>query len=170
VSTDSSGVSSRITCDYLIIGSGVAGLFQGEPQVQTSPALAADGTIYFGSDGGKLYALSADGAKKWEFQTGDKVQCSPAVGRDGSVYVGSNDGHLYALRADGSLAWKFDTGGEVHSAPAIGPDGVLYVGSHSGSLYALHTGSGGLANSAWPMFRRNARHTACLAVSRSASK
>jgi hypothetical protein len=50
------------------------------------------------------------------------------------------------------------TGGAVYSSPTIAPDGTVYIGSASGILFALH-GTVGLANTPWPMFRGNARHT-----------
>ena len=34
--------------------------------ITSSPAIGTDGTIYFGSYDGKLYALKPDGTKKWE--------------------------------------------------------------------------------------------------------
>ena len=36
----------------------------------------------------------------------------------------------------------------------------MYLGSHDGKVYALYSSSvGGLANSPWPMFHQNVRHT-----------
>ena len=35
--------------------------------VYSSPAIGADGTIYVGSGGGKLYAINPDGTLKWAF-------------------------------------------------------------------------------------------------------
>jgi len=62
-------------------------------------ATVANDVVYFGSLDGKIYALDANnGAKAWEFATGNTVGSGPAVA-DGIVYVGSNDGNLYALRA-----------------------------------------------------------------------
>ena len=53
--------------------------------------------VYIGSSDGKLYAINADGALKWTFQTKDAIESSPAIGPDGTVYIGSNDTHLYAI-------------------------------------------------------------------------
>jgi outer membrane protein assembly factor BamB len=65
-------------------------------QILSSPAVV-NGTVYFGSNDGNLYALDASsGQKKWSFQTGDMVQSSPAVD-DGIVYFGSYDHNLYAI-------------------------------------------------------------------------
>ena len=100
------------------------------------------------------------GTPIWEFETGDKVYSSPAIGSDGTVYVGSYDKKLYAINGKrGVKLWEFETGGDVRSSPAIGSDGTVYVGSNDKKLYALKTESLGLANSPWPMFGQNARHT-----------
>ena len=43
------------------------------------------------------------------------------------------------------------------SAPTIGPDGTIYAAIEN-TLYAF-AGTNKLADSSWPMFRQNARHT-----------
>ena len=49
-------------------------------QVTSSPAIAADGTIYVGSQDHNVYAFNPDGTLKWQFTTGDQVQqSSPAM-------------------------------------------------------------------------------------------
>ncbi len=40
------------------------------------------------------------------------------------------------------------------------PFGTLYIGSTDNRFYAIRGSSGGLANSSWPMFRRDLKHTA----------
>jgi outer membrane protein assembly factor BamB len=105
--------------------------------VDSSPALAADGTIYFGTFDGKLRALTPDGARKWVFRTGREIHSSPAIGTDGTVYFGSRDQKLYAVQGDGKKAWEFVTGGWVDSSPALGSDGTVYCGSWDRSFYAI---------------------------------
>ena len=56
--------------------------------VRPSPAIAADGTIYFGSFDRYIYAVAANGVLKWQYQTGGGVDASPAIAEDGTVYVG----------------------------------------------------------------------------------
>ena len=112
--------------------------------VKSSPAIAADGTIYVGSYDGRLYALNANGSLAWRYATGGPIHSSPAVAADGTLYFGSDDGHLYALNRAGSLKWRYATVGSVRSSPAIGADGTVYVGSDCTSedespyLYAIH--------------------------------
>jgi len=62
----------------------------------STPAIGADGTLYFGC-GPDVYALNSNGSVKWSYTTGAKVNSSPAIGADGTVYIGSNDGKLYAF-------------------------------------------------------------------------
>jgi hypothetical protein len=69
--------------------------------IQASPAIGADGTIYVGSYGDKLYtkfyAINPNGTLKWSYATGSSIFSSPAIGTDGTIYVGSLDGSLYAI-------------------------------------------------------------------------
>ncbi|MDG2214209.1 MAG: immunoglobulin domain-containing protein, partial [Verrucomicrobiota bacterium] len=67
--------------------------------VISSPAIGADGTIYFGSDDNKFYALNPDGTKKWEFPMASITwETSPAIGTDGTVYIPSaQESKIYAL-------------------------------------------------------------------------
>jgi hypothetical protein len=70
---------------------GVKWKFKTNGYVVSSPALA-DGTVYFGSTDGALYAVDRDaGTLKWKAATGSRVVSSPAVA-NGIVYFGSYDG------------------------------------------------------------------------------
>jgi len=105
--------------------------------VESSPAIAGDGTIYIGSFDGYLYAIRPDGSLKWRYKTGDRTYSSPAIADDGTIHVGSHDNYLYAIYPDGSLRWRYATsGGE--SSPAIGGDGIIYFGSDDDYLYAIY--------------------------------
>lgn len=137
--------------------------YDAEDWIGSSPAVGPDGTVYVGSRNGLLHAVNgATGAEIWTFDAGPGgVYSSPAVGNDGTIYVGSYDRSVYAVDSDGNQLWRFETGiGGVFSSPAIGAGGRLYVGARDGNLYALRTSASGPAQSAWPMFGRNARRTA----------
>jgi outer membrane protein assembly factor BamB len=110
--------------------------------VFSSPAIGSDGTVYVGSQDGKLYAINGkSGVKLWEFKTTHVVDSSPAIGSDGTVYVGA--GVLYAINGkSGVKLWEFVTGSAVSSSPAIGSDGTVYVGSYDNKLYAINGKSG----------------------------
>jgi len=65
-----------------------------------------------------------------------------------------------AMRSQpGTLKWKYRTGNKVWSSPAIGSDGTIYVGSKDWHLYAINGSSGGLADTSWPMFHHDVRHS-----------
>ena len=131
--------------------------------IESSPAIGSDGTIYIGSDDNNLYAINPNGTEKWRFPTGDLVRSSPAIGSDGTIYVGSWNGKLYAINPDGTKMWAFETGSYImDSSPTIGSDGTIYVGTYDdiyeGKLFAIYA-SGNLANTPWPMFHHDVKHT-----------
>ncbi|MEI7899839.1 MAG: PQQ-binding-like beta-propeller repeat protein [bacterium] len=113
--------------------------------VDSSPAVGRDGTVYVGSLDHKLYAIAADGTKLWEYGTGDDVFSSPAIGACGTIYVGSDDGLLYAINPDGALKWTFTvsaTGAHVVSSPTVGRDGTIYIGADNGLFFAVNPSGG----------------------------
>ena len=109
--------------------------------VRSTAAIAADGTVYFGSDDGHLYAVNPDGSLKWQSSLVGAVRSSPAVGLAGVVYVGSDDGNIYAFQPESaspnSPLYSFATGGPVRSSPVVGAGGKVYVGSDDGKFYGL---------------------------------
>jgi hypothetical protein len=50
----------------------------------------------------------------------------------------------------------------IHSSPVIGRDGTIYFGA-ANRIYAVE-GTASLANSPWPMYHQNPRHTGRVAV------
>ena len=108
------------------------------PDITSSPAVAANGTVYFGSNDSFVYALNADGSIKWDRTTGGIIDmASPALGADGTVYIGSDDMYLYALNGStGAQKWRFAATTGISSAPAIGTDGTIYFRDDN-NLYAL---------------------------------
>jgi outer membrane protein assembly factor BamB len=110
-------------------------------RVISSPTVV-NGTVYFGSDDGNLYALdAASGQHVWLFPTSSAVQSSPTVQND-ILYFGSHDDNFYALdAASGQRMWSFQTGGKVQSSPTV-TRGVVYFGSHDDNFYALDAASG----------------------------
>jgi outer membrane protein assembly factor BamB len=107
--------------------------------IEGSPTIAADGTLYAGSEDKYVYALNgADGTIKWTRQLDGAITASAAIGGDGTVYIGSNAQRFVALNpADGSIKWqvKISTPGSA----AVGADGTVYVANFfDGDLYALN--------------------------------
>ena len=115
----------------------------------SSPAVV-DGTVFFGSGDGYVYALeAASGRVRWRFKTGSVVHSSPAVA-SGIVYVGNWDSFLYALDAGtGRELWRFKTRTDekdfnqvgIQSSPTV-VDGTVYFGCRDSTLYAVDARSG----------------------------
>jgi len=115
--------------------------FSADAPIHSSPAVSG-GTVYFGAQDSKLYALdAATGAKRWEYEVGNWVESSPAI-VNGVVYFGSNDGRMYALDADsGEKLWDFDANYAIRSSPAV-TDGIVYFGTSGYFVYALDAATG----------------------------
>src|SRR5450759_1373110 len=52
----------------------------------SSPGIAADGTIYQANFAGKLLAITPQGKVKWTFHAGREIKSSPAIADDGTIY------------------------------------------------------------------------------------
>ena len=107
------------------------------PPIVSSPAIAADGTIFAGTTTGKLLAIVQTPKIVWSADTGDTFGSSPALARDGTIYVGSTDHALHAFTPDGKPKWTTDLGAEIKASPAIGGDGTIYCGTTEGKLFAI---------------------------------
>ncbi|MCW4018250.1 MAG: PQQ-binding-like beta-propeller repeat protein [Candidatus Bathyarchaeota archaeon] len=125
--------------------------------MQSSPAIA-DGTAYFASMAGTIYAVDSEtGAAKWQYSIGFPLKSSVAVA-NGKVVTGSDDGSVYCLdSATGNKLWQTDTGGikinpkiatiglngasDVRASPTVYNDKV-YVGALDGNLYCLDMKTG----------------------------
>ncbi len=105
---------------------------------QSTPALAADGTIYLGTFDGTFFAVTPAGKEKWRFKAGREIKSSPAIADDGTIYFGSRDRAFYALTPAGKLKWQFATGAWVDASPALAKTGVIYFGSWDKNFYALN--------------------------------
>jgi outer membrane protein assembly factor BamB len=115
----------------------------GRFDVDTSPVLAADGTVIFGSHV-NLFALRAtSGSTRWVFTAGvgkAKVFSSPTLGYDGSIYFGTQGRFFFALDGSSKVLWHKKTGRDNDSTAAVGDDGTVYFGSDDGRLRAIAPG------------------------------
>ena len=60
--------------------------------------VGGDGTVYFCTTSGQLYAVGPDGTTEWIYQTtAEDVAFAPVIGSDGNIYFGSEEGGLYAV-------------------------------------------------------------------------
>ena len=71
----------------------------------TSPAIGADGTIYFAAESGYIFALDSEGTQLWRENFHNTINwSSPVLMDDGTLYVGGNrgvwEGRLVAVRTD----------------------------------------------------------------------
>lgn len=109
--------------------------------VNSSPAVTG-GTVYVGSDDGRLWAFGArGGAVRWSRKTGGAVESSPAVAK-GRVFVGSESGSVFAFGAErGHVKWKRRLGGLITASPLVAA-GKVFIGSRGGTFYALNARTG----------------------------
>jgi len=145
---------------------------------RATPVIATDGTVYFGSGDGMLYALSSDGTQRWAVNTGGAIVAT-MLAEDGTIYVLNIDA-LIAVSPEGKLLTTNPIAGilepprtqvimasveqrkvltktpfieRVESSPTLAPDGTIYVGSHGGNVMAFAGTHGGLMHSPWPKFQ-----------------
>ena len=108
------------------------------------PAVA-DGTVFFGSRDGCLYAVEAETGKRlWRYSNeGNWVISSPAVA-EGLVIVGNSDGeYIQAIDArTGKEKWRRDTKINVFSS-AIVIGGTVGIGDFYGKVWFLDLKTGG---------------------------
>ncbi len=110
--------------------------FETTDPIVASPALDANGNIYFGDESGTFYSVTPDGRLRWTFKMRDAVYASALV-INNLIYVGSVDSNLYCLDTLGKLRWQLDLDDEVYSAAALGHDGTVYVPTDGGTLCAV---------------------------------
>jgi len=101
-----------------------------------------DGMIFAPNNDGVLYAINAEGALAWKFETGHYLWAQPQIADD-TIYIGSMDNFVYALSLDGEEIWSTELAGAVTGAPLLSEDGsLLFAGSLDGKMVALDTATG----------------------------
>lgn len=115
--------------------------------IHSTPAVS-DGVVYFGSENGWFYALSAsDGNLIWkkELATGrDMVGTSAAAGLGyGKVFVTLWSGKFLALdQKSGETVWEFAYEGNGTDSSPVVADGKVCAGAHGGNFYCLNAETG----------------------------
>jgi outer membrane protein assembly factor BamB len=108
---------------------------------QSGPIIDKNGTIYFGSFNGHLYAFYPNGTMKWATGIGT-MDSTPSLDGNGIIYIGTiweMPNYLYALYSNnGTVKWRYITGNHVDSSPVIGNDGTIYFGDWNGWIHALN--------------------------------
>jgi outer membrane protein assembly factor BamB len=106
-------------------------------EVSFAPAIAPDGTVYFGTLA-SFMAVDRSGVVRWILPNLHRISTSPAMGPDGSVYVASRDSMLHAVDPAGQKRWESKARGSFNlSAPAVARDGTILIGADNGFLYAF---------------------------------
>ena len=112
-----------------------------DSDIKSSPAVAAEGTVYFGSD---------DGRREAEKHEGSCCGGRGSKGMSGRRRRLVSTGLYTSLQVVGCTRWDWNAGSIVcskdlgglpaESSPAIGSDGTVYIGSYYNHLYALTPG------------------------------
>jgi hypothetical protein len=110
-----------------------------------------------------VWSLKPNGQTNWSVTIGQVFHgprpVPPAIDSSGLLYYCSSN-RVFAITAQGSVTWVYPDYGPYPAtevSPCIGPDGTIYA-ALGGTLFALK-GTNTLANSPWPMYRQNPRHT-----------
>jgi outer membrane protein assembly factor BamB len=110
-----------------------------------SPTASRDGSVRFGSDNARFYALEPDLTQRWEFP----ISSGPwgyfstgAVGLDGTAYFWGSNGRFYALAPDGLERWSFLGPYQTSLPPALAPDGTIIVAGRDQTVSGLGPAGG----------------------------
>jgi hypothetical protein len=132
-----------------------------------SPVIGRDGSIYAADESRILHAIMPEGQESWQTNLHGLPGgyfTAPALDAGGRIYYCVSNS-VWALNSQGHILWRVTTSETApmnaelaNTSPTIGPDGTLYA-AIGRTLYAIATGTNGPANSPWPMYRQNARHT-----------
>ena len=94
---------------------------------QTRPVVAADGTIYFGANDGRLYAINPDGSEKWQQSGAGTVADGLAIGTRGHIYMVSIQGVLSIATSQGNILSAMKAFNIRTSEPVLDSLGNVYV-------------------------------------------
>jgi len=109
-------------------------------EVDSCPAIDADGTVFFGSyavtsdAGGWALASYPDGGPRWALQLAG-AGGTPAIGADGTLYMIGGQ-MLYALTPAGAVKWSVDLA-TTCSSPVLGVADTLYLTCDDGAVHAF---------------------------------
>jgi outer membrane protein assembly factor BamB len=136
--------------------------------VSPSIGIAADGTLYIGSNDGYVYSYTdGQASPNWHvqlnntntapFTSPNSMYTTPLISPDGTIYIGSNEGYLFALDpSGGTIKWSYSAGYPLQSSPIMDASGSIYFGAGN-NVYAV--GDAGYAGyNKWliPYFPTNA--------------
>ncbi len=128
-----------------------SGNINNEGDIDSSVAVANNGTIYFLAEGWRLYSVDPTGKLNWflPLQGDTEPDSSVAIDSFGRILVGSDSPYVACVNADGSLEWILNGdivgggGAPFGCSPTIDASNDVYVGSailnslSTGNLYSL---------------------------------
>lgn len=119
--------------------------FISDGSIGSSPALSADGVVFFYTASGTMYAVRDNGTLLWKNTVSSDILwniASPSIGPDGLVYVAIN-ATLYAFDAsNGRVVWsRLSDSDGLLSSPAVDAHGTVYFSL--GSLFCALDGRNG---------------------------
>jgi outer membrane protein assembly factor BamB len=128
----------------------------------SSPVLGTNGLIFVGVNS-NFCAFNSAGQKLWSHRLSqyfpeDFMHGSAAIGANGCTYFGTDDHRLWKIGPDGNWSWLTWLAAPCRSSVLMGPDKTVYAVSYSHHLYGA-TNETTLADTSWPMFRADPRHT-----------
>jgi outer membrane protein assembly factor BamB len=136
------GLNMQRSASSMTTGSGSGDklwTFPTEHPIRSSPAVANE-MVYFGTVGGKFYAIDlASGDEKWSRNLGASTHSSPVVA-NGMAYIGTDGGELLAFDLkDRFVRWQVALDGRVETAPII-HDGIVYAVGGGVFAFDIETG------------------------------
>jgi hypothetical protein len=112
--------------------------FSSGGEITGSPNIDEHGTIHFGSNDSKFYAIFPNGTLKWSYTSGGRITRSPALGQGGRIYFGANDNKIYALERNGSLRWNKTLDSSINSSLVIDKSSRILLTTVNGYVRSLH--------------------------------
>ncbi len=116
--------------------------FEAGGMLGSSPALASDGRILFGSRDRRFYCVDGEGVKRFVVLTDSTCDATPCLAPDGTAFLAGHDGVGRAVDREGRLRWAIDLGGASVVTPALHPRGLVLFASDSPHLMAVDPETG----------------------------
>ncbi|MCK4814158.1 PQQ-like beta-propeller repeat protein [bacterium] len=110
-------------------------------ELNSTPLVGSDGTIYFGTGDGKVFAVNPDSTIKWQVPVGGNIWQSLTIDLNGNLYVVDYSSTLHCISSDGKIKWSL-TDNRFNSYPSavmsFSPNGkTLYLPGRRVALISL---------------------------------
>ncbi len=106
----------------------------------SSPAIGRDGSVYFGTEDGRLIAVDANGQERWTRYFPAAIRSSPILDRDDHLLFRTADGSVHSLTREGERRYRRlrdDVTTTLDSSAAMALDGTAYLATNRGELLKL---------------------------------